>query len=163
MAGVAGHSGYRGDPWGRLQRTSYFLAVTTFGTAEDAEEAIKRVQSVHERVRGTAPDGRPYAASDPRLLKWVHVAEVDSFLAAYQRYGRARLDQADRDGYVADAAVPAADGSETAFILDTGVPPGTGPGSHLQLQLKRTALLASAEKRRHAQRLPAWQLYRDPE
>ena len=31
MAGVAAHSGYRGDPWGRLQRTSYFLAVTTFG------------------------------------------------------------------------------------------------------------------------------------
>src|SRR3954466_12309333 len=28
--GVAGHSGFRGDPWGRLQRTSYFLAVTTF-------------------------------------------------------------------------------------------------------------------------------------
>src|SRR5215469_4069232 len=23
MAAVAGHSGYRGDPWGRLQRTSY--------------------------------------------------------------------------------------------------------------------------------------------
>ena len=33
MAAVAGHSGYRGDPWGRLQRTSYFLAVTTFGRA----------------------------------------------------------------------------------------------------------------------------------
>ena len=34
MAAVAGHSGFRGDPWGRLQRTSYFLAVTTFGPAE---------------------------------------------------------------------------------------------------------------------------------
>ena len=31
MAGVAEHSDYRGDPWGRLQRTSTFLAVTTFG------------------------------------------------------------------------------------------------------------------------------------
>ena len=29
MAGVAQHSDYRGDPWGRLQRTSTFLAVTT--------------------------------------------------------------------------------------------------------------------------------------
>src|SRR3954447_21270527 len=79
MAGVAGHSGYRGDPWGRLQRTSYFLAVTTFGRAEDAEAAVRRVKAVHDRVRGVAPDGRPYAASDPHLLKWVHVAEVDSF------------------------------------------------------------------------------------
>ena len=34
MAAVAEHSDYRGDPWGRLQRTSYFLAVTTFGRAE---------------------------------------------------------------------------------------------------------------------------------
>src|SRR5690348_12132696 len=37
MAGVAEHSDCRGDPWGRLQRTSYFLAVTTYGTVEDAE------------------------------------------------------------------------------------------------------------------------------
>ena len=28
------HSGYRGDPWGRLARTSTFLATTTFGTAD---------------------------------------------------------------------------------------------------------------------------------
>ena len=38
MAAVAGHSGYKGDPWGRLQRTSHFLAVTTFGRTADAQE-----------------------------------------------------------------------------------------------------------------------------
>ena len=59
MAGVAGHSGYRGDPWGRLQRTSYFLAVTTFGLASDAQAATRRVRAIHERVTGTAPDGAP--------------------------------------------------------------------------------------------------------
>ena len=37
MAGVAGHSGYKSDPWGRLQRTSHYLAGTTFGTTPDAE------------------------------------------------------------------------------------------------------------------------------
>src|SRR5688572_9586068 len=79
MAGVAGHSGYRGDPWGRLQRTSTFLATTTFGPAEDAQAAVDHVRAIHERVRGTAPDGRPYAAGDPHLLAWVHVAEIDSF------------------------------------------------------------------------------------
>jgi uncharacterized protein (DUF2236 family) len=104
MAGVAAHSGYRGDPWGRLQRTSYFLAVTTFGVETDALAAIAGVRRVHERVRGTAPDGRPYAANDPHLLRWVHVAEVDSFLATYQRYGSRPLDAAERDGYVADTA-----------------------------------------------------------
>jgi uncharacterized protein (DUF2236 family) len=104
MAGVAAHSGYKGDPWGRLQRTSYFLAVTTFGTAADAEAMVARVGAAHRTVVGTAPDGRRYAASDPHLLRWVHVAEVDSFLAAYRRYGGTALDQEGRDSYVAQTA-----------------------------------------------------------
>src|SRR5205823_5117283 len=102
MAAVAGHSGYRGDPWGRLQRTSYFLAVTTFGRADDARDAIARVRAIHQRITGTAPDGRPYAASDPHLLTWAHIAEADSFLRAHTRFGTRPLDQAGRDGYVAD-------------------------------------------------------------
>src|SRR3954463_9677403 len=65
MAGVAEHSDYRGDPWGRLQRTSHFLATTTFGTVDHAERAIAQVRDIHLRVRGKAEDGRPYAASDP--------------------------------------------------------------------------------------------------
>jgi uncharacterized protein (DUF2236 family) len=104
MAGVMDHSGFEGDPWGRLQRTSYFLAVTTFGTSADAEKMVAAIRSVHERVVGTAPDGRAYAASDPHLLRWVHVAEIDSFLAAHQRYGKNPLDAEGRDAYVADAA-----------------------------------------------------------
>ena len=104
MAAVAGHSGYRGDPWGRLQRTSYFLAVTTFGRTSDAREAIGRVRAIHHKITGTAPDGRPYAASDPHLLTWVHIAEADSFLRSHARFGAHPLDQAGRDGYVADLA-----------------------------------------------------------
>jgi uncharacterized protein (DUF2236 family) len=107
MAGVMDHSGFEGDPWGRLQRTSYFLAVTTFGTAADAQQMVDAVRRVHESVVGTAPDGRAYAANDPHLLTWVHVAEIDSFLAAHQRYGAQPLDQAGRDAYVAQAAVVA--------------------------------------------------------
>ncbi|MGI8433492.1 MAG: oxygenase MpaB family protein [Nocardioidaceae bacterium] len=104
MAGVAGHSGYRGDPWGRLQRTSHFLAVTSFGSAEDAEAMIAKIRDIHTRVNGTAVDGRPYSATDPHLLKWVHLAEVDSFLLAHQRYGAEPLDAAGQDGYVSDTA-----------------------------------------------------------
>ncbi|MEU4077922.1 oxygenase MpaB family protein [Streptomyces venezuelae] len=104
MAAVAAHSGFRGDPWGRLHRTSTFLAVTTFGTAEDARLAVERVRAVHERVRGATSDGRAYHASDPHLLGWVHVAEVDSFLRAHRRYGAHPLDPAGYDGYVADTA-----------------------------------------------------------
>lgn len=103
MAGVAGHSGYRGDPWGRLARTSTYIAYTTFATVEHAHEVIERVRQIHERVRGKAPDGRPYRASDPHLLLWVHVAEADSFLRAYQRYGAQPLSDDDADEYVRQA------------------------------------------------------------
>ena len=103
MQAVAEHSGYRGDMWGRLHRTSRFLAVTTFGTADDARRAVTAVRGIHERVTGTTPDGTPYTAADPHLLRWVHVAEVDSFLRAHTVYGKDQLDQAGRDTYVAQA------------------------------------------------------------
>ena len=104
MRAVADHSGYRGDMWGRLHRTSTFLAVTTFGVADDAEQAVDAVRRIHERVVGTMPDGTPYAASDPHLLAWVHAAEASSFLRAHQVYGHRPLDQAGRDTYVAQIA-----------------------------------------------------------
>ena len=107
MAGVAGHSGYRSDPWGRLQRTSHYLATTTFGTIEHAEEAIAIVRAVHERVRGKDEEGRAYRASDPELLRWVHIAEAWSFLTGHQRYGTDPLTPEDADTYVAQSAIPA--------------------------------------------------------
>ncbi len=107
MAGVAGHSGYKGDPWGRLQRTSNYLATTTFGTIEDAEATIAHVRSIHERVRGKDERGRPYFASDPHLLMWVHIAEIDAFLRGFQSYAPKPLSAADADTYVAQASVSA--------------------------------------------------------
>jgi len=104
MRGVAEHSGYRGDMWGRLARTSTFIATTTFGHVEDVERSIAVVRRIHERVTGTMPDGTPYAASDPHLLRWVHVAEIDSFLRAHTVYGKEPLRGAERDEYVAQTA-----------------------------------------------------------
>ncbi|WP_136518342.1 MULTISPECIES: oxygenase MpaB family protein [Cellulomonas] len=104
MAAVADHSGYRADPWGRLSRTSTFLAVTVFGTADDAQAAVDAVRSIHARIRGVTDDGTPYAADDPDLLRWVHVAEIESFLDAHRRYGVRPLTPARADEYVAQAA-----------------------------------------------------------
>lgn len=104
MAGVAQHSTYRRDPLGRLARTGRFVAATTYGTTPEAERAIAMVANVHQRVRGVAADGRPYSASDPALLSWVHNVEVDSFLAAYRRYGPG-ISDADADEYVREMAV----------------------------------------------------------
>lgn len=106
MAGVADHSDYRRDPWGRLRRTAQFVAATTYGTSEEAAAAVAVVQRVHEHVRGTSPDGCAYSADRPDLLAWVHGTEVDSFLAAYRRYGPGLTD-VDADRYVDEMAVVA--------------------------------------------------------
>ncbi|MFE1289859.1 oxygenase MpaB family protein [Streptomyces sp. NPDC058751] len=140
MAAVSAHSGFRGDPWGRLQRTSTFLAVTTYGTAESAQDACDRVRAVHERVRGTTPDGTPYHAADPHLLAWVHVAEVDSFLRAHQRYGSRPLSRAGCDGYVADTARVAA----ALGVLD---PPTTVAGLADRLAAYRGEVRATPQAR----------------
>ena len=104
MAGVANYSDYRKDPWGRLQRTADFLAATSLDPAHEAQRIVDRVKAVHVKVNGVASDGRNYSATDPHLLKWVHIAEIDSFLYTYQKFSKAPLDQAGRDGYVKDAA-----------------------------------------------------------
>jgi uncharacterized protein (DUF2236 family) len=108
LTAVEEHSDYRMDPWARVASTSAFIAATTYGTIEHAEEAIARVRRIHATVRGTTPDGRAYSADDPHLLRWIHLAEVESFLTTYQRYGADRLSQADADRYVAQTGVAAA-------------------------------------------------------
>lgn len=140
MAAVSAHSGFRGDPWGRLQRTSTFLATTTYGTADDARAACERVRAVHGRVRGFAPDGRPYEASDPHLLGWVHVAEVHTFLRAHQRHGADPLDAAGCDGYVADMA-------RIATALGVPDPPTDVAGLERRLDSYRPELRLTPEAR----------------
>ena len=104
MAGVADHSDYRGDPWGRLQRTSQFIATTTFGTIGDASDLIRMINGVHRTVVGTDYRGRRYDARDPHLLRWVHVAEIWSFLECHRLYGRERLSAHEQDDYVRQAS-----------------------------------------------------------
>ncbi|MER2296376.1 MAG: oxygenase MpaB family protein [Pseudomonas sp.] len=105
LAGVWDHSNFREDLLGRLRRTSQFISGTTFGSTRDAEWLLDKVRTIHLQVTGTAPDGTPYAASDPDLLTWVHVAEVSSFLAAHLRYRAPHLSRADQDAYYAEIAL----------------------------------------------------------
>ncbi|MBJ7452446.1 MAG: DUF2236 domain-containing protein, partial [Blastococcus sp.] len=88
LAGVERHSAYREDPWKRLAGTARWLVVSTFGSAELAERESARVRGMHRRVRGTTDDGRAYSAGDPELLRWVHLAFTDAFLAAQAAVGR---------------------------------------------------------------------------
>ncbi|MDH4555542.1 DUF2236 domain-containing protein [Pseudomonas sp. BN417] len=107
LAGVWDHSNFRTDMLGRLRRTGQFISGTTFGTRKDADWLIDKVRNIHLQVVGTAPDGRPYAASDPDLLTWIHVAEVSSFLKAHLRYLNPDLSGEDQDRYYAEIALVA--------------------------------------------------------
>lgn len=104
MAGVADHSRYKEDPFGRLHRTGDFIGTTTFASSAEAERKVAQVRRVHNRVTGTTPDGQPYEANDPHNLAWVHCTEVDGFLRGYQRYGQVPISSADADQYVAEMA-----------------------------------------------------------
>ena len=107
MAGVDQHSDWRTDPVGRLAATSAYEVTVTFGDRASARRVAQRVRAIHSHVRGVDPvTGRPYAASDPALLLWVHAGLVDSGLAASALFGTP-LAGADADAYVAEMTVAA--------------------------------------------------------
>ena len=90
LAGVMQHSRYETDALGRLAGTTKWLTVVTFGDTAAADRECARVQGVHRKVIGTymGSNGEtPYAAADPDLLRWVHIAFTDSFLATHQVWG----------------------------------------------------------------------------
>ena len=135
MAGVAQHSDWQRDPFGRLAATAGYVLTVTYGDTDAADSAAARVRAVHTHVRGTdSVTGLAYRAEDPDLLLWVHAGMVDSIVNIVQRYGRS-LDAADADLYVAEMA---------RFAEIIGVPATRVPASVRAL----TEYLESVELRR---------------
>lgn len=106
LTGVAEHSAYDTDPLGRLERTTRWLTITSFGSTEAIEIEARRVREMHKRVEGNfeqrSGEQARYSASDPRYLLWVHCAFTDSFLRAHEELGYALPQGADQ--YVNDWA-----------------------------------------------------------
>ena len=100
LTGVAEHSAYDTDPLGRLERTTRWLTITSFGSTEAIEIEARRVRQMHTRVEGDfeqrSGEHARYSASDPRYLLWVHCAFTDSFLRAHQELGYPLPQGADR-------------------------------------------------------------------
>lgn len=120
MSGVAQHSDFQDDPWGRLFRTAEYVGVTTFGTTEQARRAGARVRGIHRKLAGIEPQsGQAYRVDDPDLLRWVHCVEVESFLSTAVRCGL-RLSPGERDRYYAE---------QTVGATLVGLDPATVPAS----------------------------------
>jgi uncharacterized protein (DUF2236 family) len=92
LAGVSQHSAYDTDPLGRLERTTRWLTITSFGSTEAIAKEARRVNALHGKVEGEYLDSshqaQRYQASQSRHLLWVHCAFTDSFLVAYRELGR---------------------------------------------------------------------------
>ena len=92
--GVAAHSDFRSDPFGRLRRTLRTTLDLVFGDEPTAEVAARRLNGVHGRVRGTVQDveamratgATTYRALDPELLLWVQATLVTTAVRAYRAW-----------------------------------------------------------------------------
>ena len=104
LAGVAQHSRYEQDPLGRLSGTIRWLTVTTFGSIEAIQNEAARVNRMHTRVNGqyqtSSGEIANYRAQDQRLLLWVHIAFMESFLRAHQHFSHRPI-PGGADSYIA--------------------------------------------------------------
>jgi uncharacterized protein (DUF2236 family) len=139
-AGVAAHSGYREDPWKRLEGTMNAVWAVVFGSRAQADRAAARVRAMHTKVNGTLatpmgpfPAGTRYSALDPELLLWVHATLVDSALLVHSQWV-GRLREADEEAYYEDM--------KTCARL-FGTPPGIIPPTLGDFRLYMEEMLAS--------------------
>jgi uncharacterized protein (DUF2236 family) len=125
-AGVAQHSGYREDPWGRLSRTLDVTRRIVFGDTDTALDASRHLHGVHEHVQGTIEAGHhageAYAAGDHELLLWVWATLVESALLIYTRYV-GPLKVSDVEAYYEE---------QKRFLAACGAPADTAPETFAQ-------------------------------
>lgn len=92
--GVAAHSDYPADPFGRLRRTLRTTLAMVFGDGDEAERAVTRLNHVHAAVRGEVADAEArlatgvadYRALDPELLLWVQATLLVTSVRAYEAW-----------------------------------------------------------------------------
>jgi uncharacterized protein (DUF2236 family) len=129
MAGVHDWSRFREDPLGRLTGTVRWIVCVTFGSREQARRETARVERYHGRVAGSyrRSDGTDvaYSAGDPDLLRWVHLAFTDAFLACHLEWGDPI--PGGPDGYVREWAT-------AGELLRVPDPPVTAAGLRSQLR-----------------------------
>jgi uncharacterized protein (DUF2236 family) len=99
LAGARQSGFYERNPWKRLERTLHLTYTITFGTRQEALDAARRINRVHEDVHGIDEvTGLPYDAFDPDLLLWVHACLVESQLL-FERLTVGRLDDEGRERF----------------------------------------------------------------
>lgn len=102
--GVWEFTTFRTEPMKRMQRTGLAAMMTVYGPEQQTRSMIKHIVRMHDRVRGQTPDGVPYYANDPKLLRWVHVTALFGFLQSYHHFVRP-LSQEERDSFYSESTL----------------------------------------------------------
>lgn len=87
-AGVAEHSDFKADPWGRLLRTLDFTSSMVYGGPRLAYETGRRVREMHKTIKGVRPDGERYHALEPTAYAWVHATLGEAVVEGNRRFAR---------------------------------------------------------------------------
>lgn len=96
-AGVAQHSSYASDPWGRFFRTVDVMMKLSFGSKEVSARQVRVLARMHRRVVGVDETGKKYDAMDPALQLWVWATLVDTSALMYELvHGALTPDEKDR-------------------------------------------------------------------
>ena len=116
------------------------MLTLTFGTPAQAARAARRINAIHDRVHGSLreptpmfPQGFPYSAHDPALLRWVHATMLYMLPRTYELYV-GPLTPEEKDRHCAEA-------SGMAPLL--GIPEGYLPASTSALRSYMDEMLAS--------------------
>lgn len=143
--GVADHSAFRSEPWGRarrLYRTLDAMLGLCFGTERETLTVAGRINAIHDRVHGQLhedagafPTGTAYSAHDPALLAWVHATLLVMNLRVYELFV-APVSAEDKDRYCAEAS---------AIEPYLGIPEGYLPRTVGELERYFDGKLASEE------------------
>ena len=105
-AGVHHHSSFRGSLLSsvrRLRSTVEAMLSLTFGDTEQMIGAAARINSIHDRVRGAAPEAA-YSAHDPALQRWVHATLLESTPLTYELLV-GPLTPGERNQYCSESAI----------------------------------------------------------
>ncbi len=98
-AGVAQHSNFREDPWGRLLRTLDYTSSMIYGGPDLAWNTGRRIREMHERINGVRDDGRRYRALDPRPYAWVHATLAEAIVRGHELFCSSSQLPAERDEF----------------------------------------------------------------
>jgi uncharacterized protein (DUF2236 family) len=139
-AGVALHSDFRGDPFGRLRRTLAAVTALAFAPRAEALAAARGVARSHARVRGRLSvavgpfaAGTPYDGRDPELVLWVWGTLADTALAVHRDFA----------GPLDTAALAEYHRDQRAMALLLGARPERTPGDAASFRSWFDGVLAS--------------------